>query len=122
MPSELGELRWDHGWWTANAQACPWGVALTSWLGLEPCLAAHLGRYTAEIEGVVTSASWLGLVELALRARAGWGRVAASVELGGSVPLEPLGIEREGQVFFRQSPGLVAAVAITYRLAEIEKQ
>jgi hypothetical protein len=121
LPPAFGDLRWDHRWWTVNFQACPWGVALSPWLTLEPCLAAHLGRYAAELVGERGRASWLALVDLGVRASLRWGRLAAGLELGGFVPVDPLGLERGGQVFFRQRPGVMVAVSLAYDVLELEK-
>ncbi|MET0413423.1 MAG: hypothetical protein ABW217_19095 [Polyangiaceae bacterium] len=122
LPSTLADRRWDHAWWTASAQGCPWGLALTASLGVEPCVAVHGGRYAARVSAGPERASWLGLVELTLRTRWRWGRLAGSLDLGGFVPLSPLGIEREGQVFFRQRAGTMAALGLAYDLLELENE
>jgi hypothetical protein len=122
LPPELGDRRWDHGWWTGNLQACPWGLALTGSLDLQPCLSVHFGRYSARVEGGTTRSSWLGLAELAARLRARFGRWSSGLELGGFIPLDPLELERGGQTFFRQKVGLTAAIAFAYAPVEVQNE
>jgi hypothetical protein len=114
LSPELAAQRWDHRWWTANAQVCPWGYALLPGLDLQPCLAGHLGRYSAELTGSATRSSWLGFVELAARLRARLGRWSLSGEFGAFLPVAPLGLERQGEILFRQELGLVGGLTLAY--------
>lgn len=111
VPAELGEARWDHAWWTIGARGCPWGFALMAWLRLEPCVALHAGRYAAGATAGNAQGDWFGLAELTGQLRLGSGIWSARLELGGSMPIGPLGVELEDVVFYRQRAGLVAGLS-----------
>jgi hypothetical protein len=103
---------WAHDWWTIAGQVCPWSFSPSRFVRFEPCAGLQLGRYSAEIAGEGSADDWLALADVLAAARVRWGIWQSRLELGGTLPLSPLGMERQGQVFFRQNAGWMAALAL----------
>jgi len=110
-PSAVGEVTWEHRWWSIRGNACRWRYGPLPWLHLTPCLAAQIGRYEAQLVSQRAGAQWFAWLEPGLQVQVGKG-IFARWEGGVTIPIDALGVELDGQELFRQSVGVATGLSI----------